>query len=81
LERNSQQNDPPGQVTGLSVSTAVTKWSNTEGRIKVVLTWQKPQGATGFYVDVHDGYTWRAFDVGNVTSWIQALQKYTLQKA
>jgi len=59
----------PGQVTGLSVSTAVTKWSNTEGRIKVVLTWQKPQGATGFYVDVHDGYTWRAFDVGNVTSW------------
>jgi len=59
----------PGQVTGLSVSTEVTKWSNTEGRIKVVLTWQKPQGATGFYVDVHDGYTWRAFDVGNVTSW------------
>ena len=65
----------PGQVTGLSVSTAVTKWSSTEGRIKVVLTWQKPQGATGFYVDVHDGYTWRAFDVGNVTSWDSSVAK------
>ncbi len=59
----------PSSVSNLKVNTEVTQWSQNEGRIKVILTWDKPVGATGFFVDVHDGYTWRAFDVGNTTSW------------
>jgi hypothetical protein len=66
----------PSSVTNLKVQTEVVKWSNKDdGRIKVILTWNKPVGATGFYVDVHDGYTWRAFDVGNVTSWDSSVAK------
>ncbi len=63
----------PDKVTNLSISTSVIEWYPTDptgGRIKTVLSWDNPGGgATGYFVDVHDGETWREFDVGNVTTW------------
>lgn len=53
---------PTGTVTPLS-------WSNTAGRAKIVLNWSAVTGATGYKVWVFDGNTYRAFDVGNTTSW------------
>jgi len=44
-------------------------WHNAEGRGKVAVSWEPTLSATGYKVWVHDGYRFRAFDVGNVTSW------------
>lgn len=55
-------NSPTGSITPLS-------WSNTAGRDRVVLTWPAQTGATGYKVWVFDGNAYRAFDVGNVTTW------------
>jgi hypothetical protein len=67
----------PGAVTGLTQVTSVTKWDKENGRIKVVLNWTKPTGATGYLVKVHDGYDWRLFKVsdGNTTTWDSSVQK------
>lgn len=53
---------PTATVTGLG-------WSSTQGRDIVQLLWSAVPGATGYDLLVQDGYTWRVFDVGNVTSW------------
>lgn len=55
-------NTPTGTVTPLS-------WSNTAGRAKVVLNWSAVTGATGYKVWVFDGNAYRAFNVGNTTTW------------
>lgn len=64
-----QKTPIPGGVANLSVNTSVTEWHSTEGRIKAVLSWDNPGGATGYFVDIHDGQTWREFNLGNVTTW------------
>lgn len=53
---------PTGTVTALN-------WSNTAGRGRVVLNWSTVTGATGYKVWIFDGNTYRAFDVGNTTTW------------
>lgn len=39
------------------------------GRGYVVLNWSPVTGATGYKVWVFDGYQYRAFDVGNTSTW------------
>ncbi len=52
----------------LTGTTGGLGWSRA-GRGYVVLTWQPVQGATGYKVWVFDGHAYRAFDVGNTTTW------------
>jgi alpha-tubulin suppressor-like RCC1 family protein len=64
----SVPNRPIGTVVGLD-------WHKTEGRGKVVLNWQKVEGATGYYVYVYDGNDYRAFDAGNNLTWDSSIDK------
>lgn len=59
---------PSGTVTPLA-------WSNSAGRGRVQLAWQPVSGATGYAVWVFDGYQYRRFDVGNVTSWDSQVER------
>ncbi|MGB9809491.1 MAG: hypothetical protein ACPLSA_05555, partial [Caldanaerobacter sp.] len=62
----------PVAPSSISVSTGGISWSNDtikRGRGYVVLSWPAVAGATGYKVWVFDGYAYRAFDVGNATSW------------
>ncbi|MCT4611927.1 MAG: fibronectin type III domain-containing protein, partial [Clostridia bacterium] len=59
---------PTGTVTGLS-------WHKTEGRGRVVLNWQAQTGATGYVIYIWDGSYYRAWDVGNVTSFDTSVWK------
>jgi hypothetical protein len=59
---------PTGTATGLA-------WHKTEGRGKVILNWNKVTGATGYKVHVFDGRSYRAFDVGNVSTWDSSIWK------
>ncbi|MGB9879451.1 MAG: hypothetical protein ACPLRM_01695, partial [Anaerolineae bacterium] len=54
---------------GLTAETGVFGWDPAAGRGWVKLTWQPSQGATGYRLWVFDGYAYRSFDLGNVTSW------------
>lgn len=38
-------------------------------RIRVILNWPAVEGAMGYKLWIFDGNAYRAFDVGNVTSW------------
>jgi hypothetical protein len=50
-------------------SSGALSWSQTGGRGYVVLSWTPVTGATGYKLWVFDGYAYRPFDVGNVTTW------------
>lgn len=50
-------------------------WHNSEGRGKVVVSWPTTLNATGYKLWVNDGYQYRAYDVGNVTSWDSSVWK------
>lgn len=67
----------PSAVTGLIQSTSVKTWGNPNGRIRVVLNWNKPKGATGYLIKIHDGYTWRTFTInnGDITTWDSSTEK------
>jgi len=56
----------PSAPTG---TTSRLAWSSTAGRSNVVLSWPAVAGANGYKVWVFDGNAYRAFDVGNTTSW------------
>lgn len=61
---------PPTVPTGLKISSSGgLSWDKTRGRGYVVLNWNAVSGATGYKVHVFDGYQYRAFDVGNTTTW------------
>lgn len=54
--------DPP---TGLSA----TPYSNGDSTGYVDLRWNPVDGATGYKVQIYNGRTYEAFNVGNTTSW------------
>jgi hypothetical protein len=68
----------PSSALNLTCTESVAQWHPTEGRIKVVLNWTKPDNSvTGYHVEVFDGYTWRQFAVsgGNTLSWDSSVAK------
>ena len=56
----------PNNIVGNNDGLA---WSSTAGRGWVTLSWPAETGATGYTVQVWDGNAYRAFDIGNTTSW------------
>lgn len=62
---------PPAEPT-VSVQSGPLSWSNnadgnTPGRGFIRLTWPSVPGATGYYLEIHDGYTWRSLYSGSIT--------------
>ncbi|KUG05090.1 hypothetical protein ASZ90_017579 [hydrocarbon metagenome] len=53
----------------LSYTTTPTYWSNTQGKSNVTITWESVTGATGYRLWINDGYTYRSYDLGNVTEF------------
>lgn len=67
---------PPTVPTGLTISqSGGLNWDKERGRGYVVLNWGPSSGALGYKVHVFDGYQYRTFDVGNITTWDSKMWK------
>lgn len=61
----------PAISTNVTVTTqtGVVQWDKVRGRSWVKLSWNSVPNATNYRLYVFDGNTYRAKDLGNVTSW------------
>lgn len=61
---------PPSQPAKPSLSqSGGLGWKTSYGRGYAIVNWQPVTGAIGYKLWVYDGYEYRAFDVGNKTTW------------
>lgn len=59
----------PAVPSALNGDSGALSWTNDAGRGWSTLNWESVPGAVGYKVWVFDGSAYRAFDVGNTTSW------------